>query len=373
MKFDILIIGAGPAGTACALALRQSGLKVAIIDKAIFPRNKTCGDAIPGEGIQALLKEFPKLFDDVDTSKLYQKITKSTIISSKGKRLSMEWKGLAINSARLDWDEFLLQTVQKNTNTEIFLNEAITEISRKEGHICVSTNQRQFSAKIIIGCDGANSLVRKILHNQGNVTAVDAAAIRGYYEGVHAPTNENIFVLNNKVRDAYFWIFPVRNNGFNVGYGVVHCSQGMHIKKDFQSLISDDAIVQPMMQHANLHGKVEGFRLPLYKGRERKSGEQYILCGDAANLVDPMQGHGIDKAIISGIAAAQFSTEAIAANDTSSSFLKKYDVVVDRKVGQTLQRNLLLMQLLTRFPKVLDWLAMAAKWPLVKKILARLT
>jgi len=64
--YDIIIIGAGPAGTACALALRESGLRVALVDKSTFPRDKTCGDAIPGPTLKVLRKLLPdsdEIFD----------------------------------------------------------------------------------------------------------------------------------------------------------------------------------------------------------------------------------------------------------------------------------------------------------------------
>ncbi|MBN2639336.1 MAG: FAD-dependent oxidoreductase [Bacteroidales bacterium] len=85
--FDVAIIGAGSAGTSCALALRNSGLKVALIDKSRFPRNKTCGDAVPGATLKYLKEISTESYDEFRKFKHKQKVESGIVYLANGKSL----------------------------------------------------------------------------------------------------------------------------------------------------------------------------------------------------------------------------------------------------------------------------------------------
>lgn len=131
-NYDIAIIGAGPAGTSCALALRNSGLKVALIDKSKFPRDKTCGDAIPGPSLK-FLKEIQKDFiTDLQGFEDKHKIKSSILYLANGESLEINWKTDAYNSRRFHFDEFLLNQVKKHTKVSIYEGIRIKTITREE-------------------------------------------------------------------------------------------------------------------------------------------------------------------------------------------------------------------------------------------------
>ncbi|RLD37685.1 MAG: NAD(P)/FAD-dependent oxidoreductase, partial [Bacteroidetes bacterium] len=98
--YDIAIIGAGPAGCAAALGLGKSGLKVALIDKDRFPREKACGDAIPGPAISTLEKAFPFFQDEFFNLKKKHRIRSSSIILNNGRPIDYYWKLPAYNIKR---------------------------------------------------------------------------------------------------------------------------------------------------------------------------------------------------------------------------------------------------------------------------------
>src|SRR6185437_2819570 len=106
LKYDVVIIGAGPAGCTCALALKDAGLKVALLDKQDFPRDKVCGDAIPGRAVKTL-KSISPLFEAA-FRKFHGKLeTKQTVLYYKGQEITFDWVGEAYTCARMEFDNFL--------------------------------------------------------------------------------------------------------------------------------------------------------------------------------------------------------------------------------------------------------------------------
>src|SRR5580693_6467792 len=105
LQYDVAIIGAGPAGCSCALALKDSGLKVALLDKQSFPRDKVCGDAIPGRAIKTL-KSIDPAYETAFRAFSKKCETKSTSFFYKGRQLTFNWVGNAYTCARMDFDDF---------------------------------------------------------------------------------------------------------------------------------------------------------------------------------------------------------------------------------------------------------------------------
>ncbi|MCY7327514.1 MAG: hypothetical protein LH618_03100, partial [Saprospiraceae bacterium] len=113
------------------------------------------------------------------------------------------------------------------------------------------------------------------------------------------------------------------------------------------------------LQGAERLGSVQGFALPLHTGRATMSGPRYLLCGDAAALVDPLQGHGIDHAMTSGVLAAQHARQCFLDNDFSAAKLQAYDLAIRRGIGVELSRNALVLRIVTQFPflmRTVGWL-----------------
>ncbi len=136
--YDIAIIGAGPAGTSCALALKTSGLSVALIDKSNFPRNKTCSDAIPGPTLKFLNQIHEPSVEEFNRFEYKQQIKSSILYLANGDSMDIEWKGKAYNSQRISFDNFLLDQVKKHTETSIYEGIRIKDIYKKEGKIFIT-------------------------------------------------------------------------------------------------------------------------------------------------------------------------------------------------------------------------------------------
>ncbi|MCH8903247.1 MAG: geranylgeranyl reductase, partial [Bacteroidetes bacterium] len=159
------------------------------------------------------------------------------------------------------------------------------------------------------------------------------------------------------------------NDLFNVGLGF-NKKQDQHIdQQKFLSLIRTDPVLSPKFKSAELMSEVIGFRLPLGGEEYKISGERFMLAGDAAYLIDPLQGHGIDKAMISGVLAAAQAEKCIKQNNFSAEFMKTYDREVYKKVGKELKRSLKLMKMLHKNPWMLEQLARMTQNERVKEFL----
>jgi flavin-dependent dehydrogenase len=143
-----------------------------------------------------------------------------------------------------------------------------------------------------------------------------------------------------------------------VGLGMLSELVAQH-KIDLRQLLLHHLATHPALAgrfaQARQLGPVRGFGLPIGGGRQRAaSGARFVLCGDAASLIDPLQGHGIDLAICSGILAANQVKQCVAQQDFSAGFMRQYDAALQQQLGPQLARSYRLMRLLGTRPWLLN-------------------
>ncbi len=126
---------------------------------------------------------------------------------------------------------------------------------------------------------------------------------------------------------GYFWIFPMPNGRANVGAGMlssVVAKRKVDLKKEMEKIINEHPVISKRFVHAKPEGKAQGWGLPLGRKVGSISGDNLLLCGDAASLIDPFTGEGIGNAVLSGRYAAEKALNAIATNDYSVKNLRKF-------------------------------------------------
>ena len=360
--YDVAIVGAGPAGTACALALRQSGLRVALLDKAQFPRDKVCGDAIPGQAFKALRQLDPAFADALWQLQPRDDVRDSRLVAPSGASLTLQWKLPSFNSPRETFDAALLALVRQHSTTEILENTSLKTVIIESGHVRLTTAEgREITARLVIGCDGANSAVGRKLLPAPLDRAHHCVGVRAYYENVAgASSGTTEFFLSSDYLAGYVWLFPVGGGRYNVGLGMlaeVVAKHKVNLKETLTRMLATHPALAGRFAQARPLGSIVGFGLPLGGGRVRPiSGQRFMLCGDAASLIDPLQGHGIDTAIQSGILAGAQAAACFARQDFSAGFMQEYDVRVSHKIGRKLAKSYRLM----RFLSNKAWLVNAA-------------
>lgn len=370
--YDVAIIGAGPAGCACALTLSKSGLKVLLVDKETFPRDKICGDAVPGASFKAMEQISPAWAKAMYDFSKKEDIRKDRIFAPNGKSFELTWVNYAYNSKRFEFDNFLMNLVKSDTQTIVIENKRIVNVNVTKNEVqCIFDDGTAFQAKLMIGCDGANSLVnRQLLFEHTNETD-HATAVRSYYTGVTGISpNTNEFHFFGDLLPGYFWIFPLDNGVTNVGFGILSGKgRKFNLRNTLQEIIRSRKGLSERFQHALSLDGVKGFALPLGTKKRPVSGERFMLCGDAAALIDPFGAHGIDHALWSGLFAAEQAVLCFQANDFTAETMKNYDRKLYKKIGQQLSKGTIVLKLTIHFPFIINLLSGMARF---KKITAGL-
>ena len=360
-EYDVAIVGAGPAGTACALALRGSGLRVVMLDKAVFPRDKICGDAVPGHALKALRQLDPAYTEALWQLQPRDEVRRSRLVAPGGRSFYLHWKLPTFNSPRLDFDAALLNLVRQQTTTEIRENAALknVEITPDCARLRLADGS-EITARLVVGCDGAQSVVgRRLLPEPRLARAHHCAGVRAYFENVGgSESGTTEFFFSRSHLAGYLWLFPVGAGRYNVGLGMLSELVSQH-KLDLRQLLLENLATHPALagrfRQARQLGPVRGFGLPIGGGRQRPaSGARFLLCGDAASLIDPLQGHGIDLAIRSGILAAAQARQCMASQDFSAAIMQQYDAALQRQLGPQLARSYRLMRLLGTRPWLMN-------------------
>ena len=361
-EFDVLICGAGPAGSTCALGLYNSGLKVALIDKTSFPREKICGDAYGGYAykiLNTINPAFGKKLLNINQGVIAKRVK---FVSPKGHSIMFKLKGLFTNLPRAEFDNFLFDQVKVETNTTIFENTAIISVVVEVDQIIVTTHNNDiFRTKILVGCDGAHSIVQTALTGTRELITEVSPALRGYYKNVKTLENDCLEIyLLKEVPKGYFWIFPSTNGLANVGIGAdkdLLKKHKVNLRKTFLELISQSPQFKERFSEAELVGEIRGWSIPIgyFRSKLPVSGNRILLCGDAAALVDPSTGEGIGPAMSSGRYAAEHIQKAFQKNNFSADFMRGYDRQIHKKYYMNYFYKAIIASLYYTFPFLMDW------------------
>ena len=381
IEYDVVIVGAGPAGTACALALRHSGRRVVLLDKARFPRDKICGDAIPSPALKHLARLDPGYATELRAllAAHHAPTAHSRLLAPSGEELRITWHNPAFNSPRLHFDAALLTLVRRHTATEILEGYAIRSLQTDEHGVTLTptdATQRPLRAALVIGCDGANSVVaRSLIPRAALDRAYHCVAVRAYYQAVtDAPENTSDFYFLREYRAGYCWVFPVGGGVYNVGFGVLAeevTARRLNLKHELRELLATHPHLAPRFAEAEALTPITGFGLPLGGSPRPLHGCRILLCGDAAALIDPLQGHGIDKAVHSGILAAAQVAACFEARRFDADFLAGYARQVHHRISRELRQRYRLMRFLAGKAWLVNLTVRAARWSWLRRQLIR--
>jgi geranylgeranyl reductase family protein len=329
-KFDVVICGAGPAGITAALAMGKSGLKVAMLDKAVFPRDKTCGDAIAPYIPKVLATIDPSYAVAFENFNKKTVVNKCRIVAPNEKILDIKYPENGYISKRMDFDNFLFGLTSGLPNLTVFENTMVKDVQVTDAYVTIYTNAELIiEAKIILGCDGANSVTNKKLTAVKTVLNHHSGAVRAYYSnvsGIAAGTFELHFIKD--ISPGYFWIFPLADNMVNVGLGMLSSqvsAKKINLRQEMHRIIETNAYIKERFKNATLTSEIKGFGLPLGSRKVQISGNRFMLCGDAASLIDPVTGEGIGQAMVSGRYAGWQAIECFKQNNFTAAFIKEYD------------------------------------------------
>jgi geranylgeranyl reductase family protein len=325
--YDVIVVGAGPAGCAAAAAIAQAApqLAVLVVDRADFPRDKACGDGIAHEVRQELSDlgfDVERVFDGVVQVAELALRSPTGVLAHRRMRHQVQVAPRQIFDARLV-DEVRRLGIEVRRHS-VRTVEVDTDGVSLDGAL---------RARVVIGADGAESAVRRAVAAppSGQV----ALAIRGYAPELPEFAGSQFITMTDQHWPAYAWSFPIGDGRANVGYGEL---------LGRRSLSRDELLAR---LHSLLPGLAEpaglrAHRLPLSSGRPSIPDGPVLLAGDAQSMINPFTGEGIFYAVVSGGLAGQAAAGALAGGGDAGS---RYRAATRRRLGRHLRHTTALARL----------------------------
>ncbi|MEV0267604.1 geranylgeranyl reductase family protein [Hamadaea sp. NPDC050747] len=329
MDADVIVVGAGPGGSATAYHLARHGVSVLLLEKTEFPREKVCGDGLTPRAVKQLIDM------GVDTGPEQGWLpNKGLRVIGGGVRLELDWPELAsfpnygLTRTRMDFDDLLARRAVAagaklvvNTNvTGPVLDEAdqVVGVTAKtpEGEVA-------YRAPLVIAADGVSGRFPLALGLTKREDRPMGVAVRRYYR---SPAKHDDDYLESwlelrsreggdKLLPGYGWIFGMGDGRVNVGLGVLNSSVA-YGKTNYRQLLVDWMGSTPedwgMRDEANADGPIMGAALPMGFNRTPHYTRGVLLVGDSGGMVNPFNGEGIAYAMESGALAAEIVTQALA-------------------------------------------------------------
>lgn len=307
--YDLAVVGAGPAGSTTAILAARRGLRVALIDRQTFPRDKTCGDGIGPTAVRALR--------GIDVGDIFDGCTPVrdvTIYGPSGEQLAGPIPPIDGEPAygyvipRIEFDQRLFNRALAEGASDFqghrFTGMRLLPDRREIDLRAVDGTELTIQARLVVGADGAYSAVRKELDPPTPEQAKNHTllAIRGYADsGDFAPGTEFgprlLFEFTRDLLPSYGWIFPADDGRINIGVGgpiPILRKRGIDLKAQIH--VFTDQMRRKGIEIGELRD-VRAHQLPHVAGLARLSHPRAVLLGDAASMINPVSGEGIAYAV----------------------------------------------------------------------------
>ena len=327
---DVIVVGAGPGGSATAYHLARHGVRVLLLEKTEFPREKVCGDGLTPRAVRQLIRM------GVDTSPEAGWLhNKGLRVIGGGVRLELDWPDLAsfpnygLVRTRLDFDDLLAQrAVAAGAKLRTSVNVlgpvlgADDRVIGVQAEVGPDKEPATFHAPLVVAADGVSGRFPLALGLAKREDRPIGVAVRRYYRSPAKHDDdylESWLELRAKGSDAllpgYGWIFGLGDGRVNVGLGVLNSSSAFG-KTNYRKLLTDWLANTPeewgMTDESNAEGPTLGAALPMGFNRVPHYTRGGLLVGDSGGMVNPFNGEGIAYAMESGEMAAEVMVQALA-------------------------------------------------------------
>lgn len=335
---DVLVIGAGPAGTAAGITAARNGNRVVCLDKAVFPRDKTCGDGLTANALRLLAALGVSNDDLAGAEPLF--VRETMLVSPSGRRVALPIPDDGAHAAVVSRRALDAALVAVARRSGVDLREGVAVIAVEQhaaGVRCTLDDGTVIDAPHAIAADGHWSAVRRLVEPDAPRDLGEWHAVRQYFEGVD---DERLWVIFERdLLPGYAWVFPLPGGRANVGYGVLRADgrTGRELKDLWPDLLARPVLRDILGPSARATEPVRAWPIPTRYEPARLVSGRVLFAGDAAGVVDPMTGEGIAQAVETGMLAA----EAIATG-------VDYRSLVHRSLGRDLRFAHLLQRILQR-------------------------
>ncbi|WP_026453638.1 geranylgeranyl reductase family protein [Saccharomonospora iraqiensis] len=329
---EVIVVGAGPAGSTAATHLARAGVDVLLLEKSAFPRDKVCGDGLTPRGVKQLIDL------GIDTS------PDAGWVHNRGLRirtaeltLELDWPELTdfppygVARTRHDFDDVLASTAVKagaRLTERTTVTGAITD--ERTGRV-VGVRAKQgpdkepvsYRAPLVLACDGVSARLALSVGIEKDDRRPMGVAVRRYYR---SPRHDDPYIEGHlelwdrrdpaepKLLPGYGWAFPLGDGTVNVGLGMLSTSAAFR-NTNYRELLRswlDSTPEEWGYREENAVGRIGGAGLPMGFNRTPHYRDGLLLVGDAGGMVSPFNGEGIAAAMESASLAAEHVVQALA-------------------------------------------------------------
>ncbi|HCT75935.1 MAG TPA: FAD-dependent oxidoreductase [Micromonosporaceae bacterium] len=349
---DVIVVGAGPGGSATAYHLAKHGVRVLLLEKTDFPREKVCGDGLTPRAVKQLIDM------GIDTSADAGWLqNKGLRVIGGGIRLELEWPELAsypdfgLVRTRLDFDDLLAKQAVKAGATLLTGHNVTGPVLDATGRVNgvevkTADGEKVLTAPLVVAADGVSGRFALALGMTKREDRPMGVAVRRYYRCAAKADDdflESWLELRSKeagdnLLPGYGWIFGLGDGRVNVGLGVLNSSKAYQ-QTNYRHMLTDWLANTPadwgLCDEANADGKILGAALPMGFNRTPHYSRGMMLVGDSGGMVNPFNGEGIAYAMESGQLAAEIGLQALArpAGQARELALHAYPSELKRRFG----------------------------------------
>ena len=330
---DILIIGAGPAGTAAAIEATRRGYETVVVDKARFPRDKCCGDGLT----TGALRHLEELGFEPSSVASWQPVSSVSIRGPEGVDVDFGLpKGNGTFAAvcrRVDLDNALVELARKH-GARVLEGHELESISQTATSVETTVNGVVFTSRYVIAADGMWSPTRGLLGLKEPDYRGEWHGFRQYFSNVSERASSELIVwFEPDLLPGYAWSFPLPGGGANVGFGIQrgHNYSIQDMKRIWPELLARPHIASALGPDAKPDNAHRAWPIPARLGKLPLSDGRVLFVGDAAAATDPMTGEGIGQALETGRDAATAICRA--GPDDPSAATESYEATMRRGMG----------------------------------------
>ena len=345
-RFDVLVVGAGPAGSATAHRLAGAGASVLVVDRARFPRDKPCGGGLTTRAFRRCpVDPTPVVEERVDVVELRFRYGDAVVRRSSEPVIWM--------TQRRRLDAFLLDAARA-AGAEV--REGV-QVSHDGG---ISVGGERIAADVVVGADGANGQTAKALSLGGAI--VHGVALEGNVPYRALPPDRYLHRAVVELADipgGYGWVFP-KGDHVNVGVGA-WSAEGPRLREHLARVCAAHGLVIAQLED------VRGHRLPLRRPGTNLASDRALLVGDAAGLIDPVSGDGMYECFVSAELAAAAIADLLGGRSSS---LEPYAAALDAELAPLHRASWKLKRALDRWPRA-SWQVARTRllWRSVERLL----